>query len=155
MGEVRIQVRVQACSQSGNLNPRGPRDVLAFVDTGASKTIVSESLAAELGIRRMKNPSGVSGIGGTLSVPVGLALVVARSRECDPTPLLVGISDKITREAGADVLLGHDYMQAARMVVRPHEQSAVCEKPRTNPARRRSPARAKRSRAAPAARSRR
>lgn len=121
---------------------------MAFVDTGASKTIVSESLAAELGIRRMKNPSGVSGIGGTLSVPVGLALVVARSRECAPTPLLVGISDKITREAGAEVLLGHDYMQAARMVVRPHEQSASCEKPRANPIRRRPHAGAKRKRPA-------
>lgn len=136
MGEVRIQVRVQACSLSGNLGARGFRNMTAFVDRGASRTVVSTALAKDLGIRRHKQLGGISGlqaitgVGGVLRVPIGLALVNATGAGCEPQVLVVAISNEITATAKADVILGHDYMQAVPFVVRPCQKSAICEKPR-------------------------
>ena len=138
MGDVRINVRIQAVLKSGTLSAKGFREVEALVDTGASKTIVSERLAGLIGIRTLAVTGGVSGIGGVIDVPVGVALLHARGVTCDPEPLLVGISDRIAHEAGAEIILGHDYMQPRRMVVRPYARSAACE-PRPNPRARSAP----------------
>lgn len=136
MGEVRIPVRFQAFLKNGTLSAKGFREAEALVDTGASKTIVSERFARSFGLRPLEMTGGVSGIGGVFEVSVGLALVQARDGTCGAEPLVVGVSDKIARQAGAEVILGHDYMQARRMVVRPFQPSASCE-PRANPSRRR------------------
>lgn len=158
MSEIRIPVRIQHITQAHTLGKRGFRNVTAFVDSGASRTIVSEALAKELGIRPLKTLGGVSGLhaiagaGGIVRVPVGFALVDVVGAGCsDPQPLVVGISDDLAAIAKADMILGHDYMQAVPFVVRPYRQSGVCETPRANPVRSR-----RRSRATtPAARARR
>jgi len=151
MSEIRIPVRIQHITQAHTLGARGFRNVTAFVDPGASRTIVSAALAKELGIRRLKHLGGVSGLhavegaGGIVRVPVGFALVDAIGGGCsDPQPLVVGISDELAAVAQADMILGHDYMQAVPFVVRPYRQSALCETPRPNPARRSPAGRAKR-----------
>lgn len=121
---------------SGHLSRRPPQTAEALVDTGASKTIVSASFARAVGIRPLEVNGRVVGIGGSRQVPIGMALVLASDGSCEPQALLVGICDEIAREAGAHILLGHDYMQPAQLVVRPYLRDARCET-RGNPQRRR------------------
>lgn len=102
----------------------------------ASKTIVSEAVARRVGIGQM-GKGHLSGAGGFVPVEIGLALALVDG--CHPTPLLVGISDPITETAGAKVVMGHDYLQAVRMAVRPYTRSAQCEAPGPAPKLRKAP----------------
>lgn len=127
MGEVRVSIRLQGITKRGDLSARGAGNFEALVDTGASKTIVSEAVAQRVGIRRLGYTGGVAGVTGTTQVDVGMAL--ALTPRCQPEALLVGISDEVTRRAGVDVILGHDYMQAVKMAVTPHNGRATCPTP--------------------------
>lgn len=114
MGEVRVELRVRGIDAEDR--PAGTLvRVEALVDTGASRTIVSTRVARDAGIRVTALPGNVSGIGGTVAVKIGPAVIAAHDCGCKPQALYVGISDTITRAAGAEVVLGHDYMQNVRM----------------------------------------
>lgn len=117
---------------------RGSSVFEALVDTGASKTIVSEAVARKVGIRAV-GYGGVSGVGGMVRVKIGAAY--AKAHGCPADFLWVGISDVVTEGAGAEVVLGHDYMQAVRMAVTPYNGKAVCRTRRTTPRKNGSPRR--------------
>lgn len=150
MGDVFVKVRLRGMRADGNPSAKAAQAFDALVDTGSSKTIVSTAIAKKVGIRPMVARGHLSGAGGVVAVRLGRALALVTG--CEAEPLLVGISDAITARAGADVVLGHDYMQAVRMAVRPYRQTAGCEgearvenpgkrrRPRAKPARSRRPA---------------
>jgi predicted aspartyl protease len=128
MGEVRVKLKVQGISGAGDLLGKVVT-VDALVDTGASKTIVSRRVAKAAGIEVGSVPGHITGVTGRAKVPIGLAVLMAQECGCDVEGVLVGVSDTVTRNAKADVVLGHDYMQAADMRVMPRELRAECPKP--------------------------
>lgn len=103
MGGARIRVRLQGIIRRGRLSAVGIHDFEALVDTRAPKTIASEAVARRAGIRRLRF-TGVVGVTGVAKVDVDVALAMAP--RCQHEPLLVGISDDVTRLAGAEVVLG-------------------------------------------------
>lgn len=126
MGDVFVPMRLVGVRADGSPSAKGHATFKTLVDTGASKTIVSEAVARRVGIRRM-GEGHMSGAGGLVRVDLGLALALVDG--CNPELLIVGISDPIAETAGADVVMGHDYLQAVRMAVRPYTRSAQCEAP--------------------------
>lgn len=125
MGDVFVKVKLRGMRADGRPSAKAPSAFDALVDTGSSKTVVSAAVARAVGIRPMAVRGHLSGAGGIVEVRLGRALALVTG--CEAEPLLVGISDAITERAGVAVVLGHDYMQAVRMAVRPHERSARCE----------------------------
>lgn len=136
MGDVFVPMRLVGVKADGSPSAKGHATFKALVDTGASKTVVNEAVARRVGIRRM-GEGHMSGAGGLVPVKLGLALAMVDG--CHPEPLVVGISDPITEAAGVDVVMGHDYLQAVRMVVRPYTRSAQCEAPGPAPKPRKAP----------------
>lgn len=140
MGDVFVPVKLAGVRADGN--PRAKTAVFdALVDTGASRTVVSRAVALRLGIRPVAS-GGMSSAGGMVRMPVGAAFAMVRG--CDAEVLMVGISDDVAEVAGAEVVLGHDYLQAVRMAVRPYKRTARCEGQRAARANPRRPARARR-----------
>lgn len=124
MGEIKVGIKLQGLTTAGKLIGERAAKSSALVDTGASKTIVSEAVAKAANIKPLGLKGGVAGVMGAGEVETGLAVVMAEG--CKPQPLVVGISDKVAKAAGADVLLGHDYMQATRMTADPAARKATC-----------------------------
>lgn len=131
MGEVRVTLKVRGITGDFRPSGDGPTSVEALVDTGASRTVVSSRIADAAGIQRT-HVGHIAGVVGHVAVDVGPAVIAADACGCAPEALFVAISDAITKAADAEMVLGHDYMQTARMRVTPHDESARCPKlPRT------------------------
>lgn len=113
MGDVFVPLRLVGMRADGSLSAKGHATFEALVDAVASKTVISETVARRVGIRWM-GEGHMSGAGGLVPVKLGLALALVEG--CHPEPLVVGIDDGITEAAGADVVMGHDYLQAVRML---------------------------------------
>jgi predicted aspartyl protease len=140
MGEIRVPVKIQGMNQDGDLSIAGAIEVEALLDTGASMTVVSRGVARAAGIAPMGHRIPVVGAtGGSRVVETGLALVMIAG--CVARPLVVGIDDVMPENADAEIILGHEYMQTARMVLRPYSHSATCPPARQAGAKRRSAAR--------------
>jgi hypothetical protein len=146
MGEVYVKLKIRGVD--AHLQPAGSLvEVSALVDTGASRTIVNTRVAREAGVVLTDLPGNVSGIGGTVPVTLGVVVLAAHECGCAPQALLVGISDTITEAAGAEVVLGHDYMQNVRMRIAMEMEASdrrvtcgkVPHKPRTVPPRAKAP----------------
>ena len=138
MGDVFVPMRLVGVKADGSPSAKGHATFQALVDTGASKTVVSKAVARRVGVRAVHR-GHMSGAGGIVDLAVGVALAYVEG--CNPEPLMVGISDEITLAAGADVVMGHDYLQAVRMAVRPYTRSAPCEAPGPAPKPRKAPSR--------------
>lgn len=140
MGEIRIPVRIQGIDEDGDLRGSGFVEIEALLDTGSSMTVVSPAVAAAAKIVTMGYRIPVIGAtGGSRVVNTGLALVMANG--CVERPMVVGIDDVLTKNAGADIILGHEYMQTAKMTLKPYAHSATCP-PRRRAGTRRKPAEA-------------
>lgn len=136
MGDVFVPMRLVGVKADGSPSAKGHATFQALVDTGASKTVVSKAVARRVGVQAVHR-GHMSGAGGIVDLAVGVALAYVEG--CNPEPLMVGISDEITLAAGADVVMGHDYLQAVRMAVRPYTRSAQCEAPGPAPKPRKAP----------------
>jgi len=90
------------------------QDVLALIDTGAGKTVISSELADQLGGASLMDIP----IEGQW-VPSKLASITLHdAAHCIEHPVIVAVSDRLIRRAGpgpddevVQVLLGHDYLQ--------------------------------------------
>ena len=99
---------------------RRVNDVLALVDTGAGKTVISTNLATLLGgSDLMKIP-----MEGRL-VRSKLTAIRLHAPECGEHPIVVAVSDELVGRAGlspegerVEVLLGRDYLEAERATLR-------------------------------------
>lgn len=130
MGEIRIRVRIQGIEEDGDLRGGGFIEIEALLDTGSSMTVVSTAVANAAKIVTMGYRIPVIGAtGGSRVVDTGLALVMADG--CVERPMVVGIDDVLTKNASADIILGHEYMQTAKMVLRPYAHSVTCPPRRT------------------------
>jgi hypothetical protein len=117
---------------------RGPVTVTALADTGSSRTVVSTALARRAGIVTTPLVASVWTGAGSTTAPLGWAMVEGGG--CDRSPLLVAISDELTG-GQLHAILGHDYMQAVPMLVRPRTREASCRLSKANPGRRLPPRR--------------
>ncbi|HXX66836.1 MAG TPA: hypothetical protein VEK07_06630 [Polyangiaceae bacterium] len=87
---------------------------LAYLDTGSDRTIVTEHLIDSVSSVDTHMTVPLEG----RSVPARLLTIELQHRSCPPFPIVVGVSDALVRRAGVggvDVVLGQDYMQAARI----------------------------------------
>ena len=131
MGEVRVKLKVQGYTLAEGF-VGAAQTVDAIADTGASVTVVSRRVAKAAGVVIDPDvPAHITGAVGRLKVPVGLAVLLPSGCGCEPEAVLVAVSDRITKNAGAEVILGHDYMQRAHMAVHPQPRRAACAPPTT------------------------
>jgi len=87
---------------------------LAYLDTGSDRTIVTENLVRRVSSVDTHMTVPIEG----RSVPARLLTLELEHRSCPPFPIVVGVSDALVRRTGlgdVDVVLGQDYMQAARI----------------------------------------
>lgn len=87
---------------------------LAYLDTGSDRTIVSENLIGSVSSVDTHMTVPLEG----RSVPARLLTLELEHRSCPPFPIVVGVSDALVHRTGVDgvdVVLGQDYMQAARI----------------------------------------
>jgi hypothetical protein len=113
--------RIDICGLTENARRlRQANDVLALVDTGASKTVISTKLSTLLGGSvLMKIPMEGR------RVPSKLIAIRMQAPGCGEHPIVVAVDDDLVDRAGrnpegeqADVILGHDYLEAERAVLK-------------------------------------
>lgn len=144
MGEVRITVGLAGVNSDGDMIPSRAVRREALVDTGATMTVISRRVAEDAGVVIAENRiETIQTAGGR--VRYHPAWVLLQAPDCKLLTLLVAVSDAAADRADAEIILGHDYMQRARMVVAPADRAAGCKvyrrrKPRTTePARSNKP----------------
>jgi hypothetical protein len=119
MGDIWRRVDISGLTE-GARRLRRVSDVLALVDTGASKSVISTRLAKLLGGSvLMRIPMEGR------SVPSKLTAVRLRAPGCGEHPIVVAVDDEMVARAGSDpdgepaqMLLGHDYLEAQRVTLR-------------------------------------
>jgi hypothetical protein len=84
-------------------------DFDARVCPRATGTVISRRVARLVGVQVWRRwPTTVWGLGrGGATMPVGLAVV--KTPKGYPLPMMVGVSDAVTRRFGAEVVLGGNY----------------------------------------------
>ena len=130
--------RIDICGLTENARRlRQASDVLALVDTGASKTVISTRLSTLLGGSiLMQIPMEGR------RVPSKLTAIRLQAPGCGEHPVVVAVDDDLVDRAGlnpegekADVILGHDYLEAERTTLRYLERGddVRCEAESTPP----------------------
>jgi predicted aspartyl protease len=128
MGELYTAVWLKGSTTRAELTRRPPLvNLRALIDTGANRTIISRRVARRLGIRGTRQTGSVRTGSGYVETPIGFAFV--RAAGCKVEPLAVAISDTLADHAGVEVILGHDYMQAAKMKLDMESLSLQCPRP--------------------------
>lgn len=89
--------------------------VKALVDTGSSRTILSRRVARYLSARIAPSFWTVEGV----ARDVASVAVKVNAKSCGYVQLMAIVDDELASRAGrgADMLLGHDYMQNQRAIV--------------------------------------
>jgi len=131
MGDIVKQVDI--CGLDGKGRRFRCASATALVDSGASKTVISEDLAERIGGGMLGIPIEIEG----RKIPLKLAAVTLRAKGCGIDALAVAVDDKLISRAGhgAEVILGHDYLQNKRAVMRYYgyegrRSEVACPKPR-------------------------
>ncbi len=114
MGNIYRQVKL--CGLTPDGKKRGCVEAQALVDTGATKTVVSEAIGEQLKVPNIKLPHAT-----TLNdrpVKIKLAGVELAAPRCQIEALVVAVDDQSVQLAGkapngkpVEVILGHDYLQ--------------------------------------------
>lgn len=135
MGNVLRMLRVHdtvGTAEDPEMLARGHR-FLAYLDTGADRTIVTDDLICRVSSVDTHMTVPIEG----RSVPARLLTVELEHRSCPPFPIVVGVSSALVRRTGVngvDVVLGQDYMQAARIHIamgpRPEDHRVFCAFPK-------------------------
>jgi predicted aspartyl protease len=125
MGDVTKRVKVHALLDRSSKG--AGRWYSALVDTGATKTVVPRRLLEELGTDFSAEYSYHEGV----RMPLVELTIRLYGRGCEDRVIFAIVSDELAAKAGpeADILLGHDYLQAASAIVRynlrPHQISCA------------------------------
>ncbi len=129
MGEIRKMVRICGVTPEGDLRKGSCDRVEALFDTGAATTVVSSRVAKESGVFMVNVPVTIRGATGrTVTGKTGLAVLSLAN--CGQRVVPVAVSDDVTEHAGAEIVLGHDYMQKVGMRLDMTERlAASCPRP--------------------------
>jgi hypothetical protein len=98
----------------------------AYVDTGASRTVVSPAVADTARLQYVGRDTTLRGVGPSHTAPLALAYVSAG--ECREQALLVAV-DKLLDATPYHVILGQDFMEEGGMLVDMGETAASCDRP--------------------------
>lgn len=110
MGEVRQTVKV--CDPTNKR--RSCERVNALFDTGAATTVISRAVAEAAGVQWLRERLTIVSSTGH-KTGARLALATIKAGDCRAVPTVVAVTDDVTKASGADIILGHDYMQKVGM----------------------------------------
>jgi hypothetical protein len=102
--------------------PRPVVTVAAFIDSGSSRTIVSRKLVED--VRSIALPGTATY--GRRSFPQRLMAARLDGAGCEIRLVMAVVADRLIAEAdvAAEIILGHDYLQAARVGLRFSERAS-------------------------------
>lgn len=132
MGELIRDVLIWAPSARNKYHD--PAEYRAVVDTGATITVIPDRIVDELGIDFVDDFAQIEGRIVPLAL-IRLQVTADNGRSCKPTMLIAAVSSSLAARAGKDrqgrridLILGHDYLQRAKAVLRyddPHTVECV------------------------------
>lgn len=124
--------KIEVCGITGDGTPKKCVVANAIVDTGATTTVISPALSANVQAGRTQTKATIEG----RKVPVDLTMMKLQARGCDYSIVAAAVDEKISARAGEvdgkriDVILGHDYLQRRQAVLaygdRTEKHSVTC-----------------------------
>ena len=138
MGDVVRRVKIAPLTQAAKPGTAVP--ARGYLDTGASKSVMSTRLAAKLGGRFMALKVNIKGY----VVPTKLVALSLDAKGCPLLPIIAAVSDElvaVVKIPGVDMIIGHDYLQGGRTLIAMREdgnEGVRCTPPKASPPRRRA-----------------